>query len=496
MPREFPNNRILSTALICWMAMTGAALALDEGKVSSTDPRVRIYAYQPEEVYALKGYFGFASTVFFRSDEKIKAVTAGDSEAWDVSVSGSKDYIFIKPTKTPPRRTNMTVITDRRTYVFDLMAGELDREGTVTPPDLTLKVRFDYSEPLIARPDPEAIEAAHLAAERAAELERERIASEAALERERMALRAEELRLAEDRAREDRLLEIEEARLAQEEARARAAEERRLAQEAAASAELRRLETLQRLRAPSVIFDETSGGNAPSAQNGGDLDFTNERAYGERLLDAREDDQLFLDDAAARRFEGASAYQLGSLETKVLQGTLISGNLETAVNSSLSGLLRASISEDVWAADGSEVLIPRGSRLIGNYRSAVRFGTSRVLIAWSRIIRPDGLSVEIGSPGTDQLGRAGLTGHVDTHFLTRFGAAALISIIDSASVLALAQLDNGVSRDSGEDLSAANNDNFARLLEPYINIPTTVHVDQGARVVVFVARDLDFGTPI
>jgi len=63
-------------------------------------------------------------------------------------------------------------------------------------------------------------------------------------------------------------------------------------------------------------------------------------------------------------------------------------------------------------------------------------------------------------------------------------------------VLALAQLDNGVSRDSGEDLSAANNDNFARLLEPYINIPTTVHVDQGARVVVFVARDLDFGTPI
>ena len=66
-------------------------------------------------------------------------------------------------------------------------------------------------------------------------------------------------------------------------------------------------------------------------------------------------------------------------------------------------------------------------------------------------------------------------------------------MFEGASVYALAQLDEDIGRDSAEEISSGAGDNFGALLAPYANIPTTVHIDQGARVIIFVARDLDFG---
>ena len=71
------------------------------------------------------------------------------------------------------------------------------------------------------------------------------------------------------------------------------------------------------------------------------------------------------------------------------------------------------------------VLVPRGSRLIGEYRSDVRSGQKRVLVQWTRLIRPDGLAIRIGSPAADQLGSAGIPGRVNTHFVARFASAVL-----------------------------------------------------------------------
>ena len=93
----------------------------------------------------------------------------------------------------------------------------------------------------------------------------------------------------------------------------------------------------------------------------------------------------------------------------------------------MPGAIRAIVSEDVHSFDGTRVLIPRGARLVGRYRSDVALAQSRVMVAWDRIILPDNQTVEISAFGGDELGRTGTTGFVDTRFAQRFGSAALIS---------------------------------------------------------------------
>lgn len=171
---------------------------------------------------------------------------------------------------------------------------------------------------------------------------------------------------------------------------------------------------------------------------------------------------------------------------KLLQGKLIPAVLETAINSDLPGMLRASVSESVYSEDGNVLLIPKGSRLIGEYRSGVQRGQSRVFVIWSRMLRPDGIDIKLDSPGTDTLGRAGLTGFVDTHFMERFGASALLSLIGS-----YAQQE---SRNDNQREAVADSFNRSSeiALEDSINIPPTVHINQGERINVFVAKDLNF----
>ena len=179
----------------------------------------------------------------------------------------------------------------------------------------------------------------------------------------------------------------------------------------------------------------------------------------------------------------------------ITEGTTIAGVLETAINSTLPGMVRAINSADVYSHDGSQLLIPKGSRLVGRYQSDIRRGQVRIFVIWTRIIRADGVSILINSPGTDQLGRAGLEGDVDTHFFQIFGAAILLSIIDGGIELgvemARRQGDNSdrtIIQSRPRGLSRA-----AELaLQDSIRIPPTIHVDQGTRINILVARDLDF----
>ena len=178
----------------------------------------------------------------------------------------------------------------------------------------------------------------------------------------------------------------------------------------------------------------------------------------------------------------------------ITEGTVIAGVLETAINSDLPGMVRAVNSADVFSHDGSQLLIPKGSRLVGRYQSDIRRGQVRIFIIWTRLIRADGLSVMINSPGTDPLGRAGLEGDVDTHFFQIFGAAILLSVIDGG-------LDVGLEmarrQGNNSDTTIIQNDRglnrAAELaLQDAIRIQPTIHIDQGTRISILVARDLDF----
>ncbi|RWG97542.1 TrbI/VirB10 family protein, partial [Mesorhizobium sp.] len=133
------------------------------------------------------------------------------------------------------------------------------------------------------------------------------------------------------------------------------------------------------------------------------------------------------------------------------------------INTDLPGMVRAVAREDVYSLDGRRILIPKGSRLTGEYRSGIARGQKRVFIVWNRVIRSDGVSVDIASPGADRLGRGGLAG----------SQRDARSIAFDKSSTALQQLAQEAFRDTQ-------------------TIPPTIYVDQGTPVVVFVRRDLDF----
>jgi len=106
-------------------------------------------------------------------------------------------------------------------------------------------------------------------------------------------------------------------------------------------------------------------------------------------------------------------------------GTLIPAVLETPIDTSRPGQARAIVSQDVRGHDGSKVLVPRGSRLIGEYQSDVRSGQNRVLVNWTRLVRPDGVAVRLGTPSADATGGAGIPGNYHSFFFSRFLNATL-----------------------------------------------------------------------
>jgi type IV secretion system protein VirB10 len=173
----------------------------------------------------------------------------------------------------------------------------------------------------------------------------------------------------------------------------------------------------------------------------------------------------------------------------VAQGAMIAAVLETALDSDLQGFARAVVSRDVRSFDGMAVLIPRGSRVIGEYRPATAQGQTRAFVIWTRVLRPDGVSIQIGSPATDPLGRAGLSGSVDTHFFERFGGAILLSVVNAGATALAGSPSTEVVVGSSQQATglAATASAFAPQ-----NIAPTIKVPQGSPIRIFVARDLEF----
>ncbi|WEK01795.1 MAG: TrbI/VirB10 family protein [Candidatus Sphingomonas phytovorans] len=175
--------------------------------------------------------------------------------------------------------------------------------------------------------------------------------------------------------------------------------------------------------------------------------------------------------------------------TTVPQGTLIPAVLETALDSTRPGLARALIQRDVRGFDGSRVLIQRGSRLIGEYRADLQPGQNRAMVMWTRLVRPDGVTIALGSPAADPLGRVGIKGKVNTHFFERFSSAILQSALDVGVNLA-----SRIGNSNSPVIVALPNtlQNATGGLTQAQQIQPTLKVKQGTAISVFVARDLDF----
>ena len=199
--------------------------------------------------------------------------------------------------------------------------------------------------------------------------------------------------------------------------------------------------------------------------------------------------EQFSDRVGGRQSAAVEAVRMTGLDRLVPQGAIIGAVMETALDSDLPGFARAVVTKDVFSFDGSAVMIPAGSRVIGEYNSGVAQGASRVFIVWSRMIRPDGVSIALGSPATDELGRGGLSGKVNRHFLQRFGGAILLSVLTGGISAATAAISRGSSVIVSTSSEATN---LATQALRGTDIPPTIRTNQGALVRIFVARDLDF----
>ncbi len=182
----------------------------------------------------------------------------------------------------------------------------------------------------------------------------------------------------------------------------------------------------------------------------------------------------------------AQARPMSNPATTVTEGTMIPAILETAINTDVPGYVRAVVSQDVRSFDGSKVLVPRSSRLVGQYQSGVQQGQKRAYVIWTRLIRPDGASVNIASPAVAFNGTTGLEGDVDTHFFSRFGSSILLSVVGGLGAIA--------SGGASVVIGGAGQSAASTALEQDGQRPPTIRVPPGEPIRVFTARDLDFST--
>lgn len=171
------------------------------------------------------------------------------------------------------------------------------------------------------------------------------------------------------------------------------------------------------------------------------------------------------------------------------KGAFIDCTLETAIDSTLPGMTTCVMATDTFGVDGTVVLMERGTKLIGETRGQIQQGAARVFVIWTEARTPTGVIVPLDSPGADELGRSGLAGVVDRHFWQRFGSAILVSVIDGAVQAAVQS-----SRGGGSVVvnPSGSQDVLTGILKNTINIPPTIVKQNGDRIQVLVARDVDF----
>ncbi|HZZ33052.1 MAG TPA: type IV secretion system protein VirB10 [Phenylobacterium sp.] len=169
----------------------------------------------------------------------------------------------------------------------------------------------------------------------------------------------------------------------------------------------------------------------------------------------------------------------------IVAGSSIPCLLQTAMDTATPGYVSCVIPRDVYSDNGAVVLLEKGARVLGEYRSSLRQGQKRLFVLWTRAVTPAGVAIRLESPAADALGRAGFDGDLDTHFWDRFGGALLLSIVDDGSY---ALAGNG----GASNTARVPSDAAAVALQNSINIPPSLRKAQGSEVSIFVAQDFDF----
>jgi type IV secretion system protein VirB10 len=248
-------------------------------------------------------------------------------------------------------------------------------------------------------------------------------------------------------------------------------------------------------RYKQTIASLKAAGIIPSASG---QDITNHEPY-----------QAFDNLAGNDRWKSASQLESPESLYELRAGFIIPGILIGGINSDSPGQIVAQVGQNVYdTATGRHLLIPLGSRLVGSYDSDIAYGQERLLVAWQRIIFPDGKALDIGAmPGADSTGYSGFNDQTNHHFVRTFGSAFLMSAVVAAT--SLSQLyGNGIGGNNSQytnqpttasTLNQALGQQLgqvtAQMIAKNLNIAPTLEIRPGFRFNVVVTKDLSFTQP-
>ena len=265
------------------------------------------------------------------------------------------------------------------------------------------------------------------------------------------------------------------------------------------AAEQRRLAEAEAARTSRVFFQTQARTVAASTAPGGTATNANLTGLGlpgqfntPTAQERAQERQLAFLNAAADRRTVAPDRVMPPASPYVLQaGAVIPAALITGIRSDLPGQITAQVTENIYdSPTGRILLVPQGTRIIGQYDNAVQFGQRRVLLVWNRLIFPNGRSIVLErQPGADVAGYAGLEDGVDYHWWDLAKAAGLSTLLSVGAELAIDDDDRLLRaiRNGGQDTI---NDAGQEIIRRQLNVPPTLTIRPGFPVRVIVTRDL------
>lgn len=178
------------------------------------------------------------------------------------------------------------------------------------------------------------------------------------------------------------------------------------------------------------------------------------------------------------------------------KGTYIGCALKTRLVSEVKGGIACIVSSDVYSNNGHTLLIEKGSTITGTYSGGeLNDGSTRLFVIWQEVRTPNNIIIPVNSGATDELGASGVEGYVNYHYMKRFGAAILLSVIDDAFAVIADKLSNN-SKNNYYDYTENSREQASKIaeiaLEKMIDIKPTLYKNQGDLVGVYVNRDIDF----
>ncbi|HXF13277.1 MAG TPA: TrbI/VirB10 family protein [Terriglobales bacterium] len=175
---------------------------------------------------------------------------------------------------------------------------------------------------------------------------------------------------------------------------------------------------------------------------------------------------------------------------RIFEGTVLEGVLTNQLDGSFVGPVNVMLSADVYSNNYQQLLLPRGTRILGQAQRVDSLGQQRLAITFHRIICPDGYSISLDkAPGLDQAGSTGIGGKVNNHYAKIFGAAMAIGLLGG-----LSQINAGYGYGASGQFRAGVTSEFGmegiRVLDRFLNIMPTITVLRGTRVRIWMMNDL------